>query len=295
MRWHLARYRWDIAGLPCSGSAAIETIRRALAIRRAPPQGPARRQAELAGAERIAARLAHLLRPEITTVCVTQSLLPFLWRDGHLGGREVEVLMTRLPMAELQARLDAAFEAHPERTTLGDFRAPSSLVEAESEALAYASRIVTPHAEIADLFADRATRLEWRLPTVTAATTAERPRRIAFAGPTIARKGAYAVRTAAQALGLEVVGLGSELEGGAFWSGIAMTKPPPGTSWLDGVAAIVQPAIVEERPRALLTALAAGIPVIASPACGLPEQPGVTLVPPDDATALIDALRPLIA
>ena len=40
-----------------------------------------------------------------------------------------------------------------------------------------------------------------------------------FVGPTIARKGAYEVRDAARALDLEVVLLGSELEGAEFWSG----------------------------------------------------------------------------
>ena len=49
--------------------------------------------------------------------------------------------MTRPPMTELQTPLDLAFTAHPERATLGDFRAPLTVIEAEAEALAYASRI----------------------------------------------------------------------------------------------------------------------------------------------------------
>jgi glycosyltransferase involved in cell wall biosynthesis len=107
----------------------------------------------------------------------------------------------------------------------------------------------------------------------------------------VARKGAYELREAARALGLEVVALGSELEGSEFWDGVAMRKPGPGANWLDGVAAVVQPAIVEERPRHLLTALAAGVPVIATRACGLASQDGVTIVPADDAGALIAALE----
>jgi hypothetical protein len=39
--------------------------------------------------------------------------------------------------------------------------------------------------------------------------------------------------------------------------------------------------------------LAAGLPAIASLARGLDPQPGLTLVPPDDAEALIAAIRPL--
>jgi hypothetical protein len=220
--------------------------------------------------------------------------LPHLWCNGHLGGREVEVLMTRLPMGELHARLDRALAAHPERATLGDFRAPVALVEAETEALAYAARIVTPHREIARLFPDKATILDWQMPTVRRAVPAARPRRIAFPGPTVARKGAHAVCEAARALGLEVVALGSELEGPDFWSGIAMRKPAPGFGWLDQVAAVVQPAIAEERPSHLLTALVAGVPVIATPACGLAAQEGVTIVPADDTGALIAALKTVL-
>jgi len=57
------------------------------------------------------------------------------------------------------------------------------------------------------------------------------------------------------------------------------------------VALVAQPAIAEERPRYLLAALAAGVPVIATPACGLPTQEGLTIIPGDDLPALVAALR----
>jgi hypothetical protein len=60
--------------------------------------------------------------------------------------------------------------------------------------------------------------------------------------------------------------------------------------WLDRVAAAVQPAHVEERPRHLRAALAAGVSVIATAACGLAAQPGLTLVPANDPQALREAL-----
>jgi len=289
-RWRLPRYAWQVEGFARSGSAWGPALGRMIAIRRAPAQGPARRQAELNGAERIATRLARLLTPDVTRVCVAQSLLPYLWRDGHFGGREVEVLMTRLPLIELQARLDRAFAAHPERGTLADFRAPAVLVAAETKALAYATQIVTPHREIARLFPEKAVILEWTLPAARQAAGAAM-QRIAFPGPTIARKGAYDVRQAAKALGIEIVALGSELEGPDFWGHIAMRKPTAGADWREGVAAVVQPAIVEERPRHLLAALAAGIPVVATTACGLAEREGVTIIPPDDPEALLAALK----
>ena len=37
----------------------------------------------------LAKRFAKSLTADITDICVAQSLLPFLWRDGHLGGRRV--------------------------------------------------------------------------------------------------------------------------------------------------------------------------------------------------------------
>jgi hypothetical protein len=189
-------------------------------------------------------------------------------------------------MTALQDRLDTAAIQHPRYPTLSDFRAPAWLVRAEAEALADAAYIVTPHAQIAALFGARAIRLPW-------STTAGEPRRsgpirrIAFPGPTVARKGAHAVRDAAIALDLEVMPLGAELEGPEFWGCARLLAPG---DWTE-VDAFVQPALVEDQPRRLLVALAAGIPVFASEACGLDPQPGLVLVPPGDADALIAALK----
>src|SRR5262249_34971018 len=152
--------------------------------------------------------------------CVAQSLLPFLWRQGHLAARGLRVLMTRLPMAELQASLDRAWALHPERSNLHDFRAPEWLVEAESEGLAAADGIVTPHAAIAALFPGKALLLDWQMPPAMPRTRQPQPRLIAFGGPTIARKGAYELREAARALDLEILLLGRELEGDEFWRGV---------------------------------------------------------------------------
>jgi hypothetical protein len=297
-KWRLGRYRWRRDGFARIGSAPLAALRRAVAIRCVPAQGQARRAAELIGAERIARRLARLLGPDVTRVCVAQSLLPFLWRAGELGGREVEVLMTRLPLAELHARLDRAIATHPERATLGDFRAPLALVEAEAAALAYATRIVTPHAEIARLFPGRAAVVEWKMPAARPrARVASPPRRIAFPGPTVSRKGAHELREAARALGLEVVTLGSELEGEGFWDGVAARRWDAAADpfgWIDEVAAVVQPALVEDRPRHLLAALASGVPVVATAACGIAARDGVTIVPAGDPVALIAALDAIL-
>ncbi len=294
-RWRLPRYAWRVAGFARVGSVPRQALARTIAIRGARAQGPARRLAELHGAERIAMRLSRLLTPDVTKVIVAQSLLPFLWREGHLGGREVEVLMTRLPMTELHARLDNALAAHPERATLGDFRAPRALIEAETEALAYATHVITPHHEISRLFIDKAMTLDWNAPPVRPIRRdAPLPRRIAFPSHTVARKGAYEVREAALALGLDVVVIGNELEGADFWSEIGVRKSSSEANWLEDVAAVVLPAIVEERPRSLLAALASGVPVVATPGCGIPAQDGVTLVSPGDPATLIEVLARLL-
>jgi hypothetical protein len=282
---HLGRYAWPTSGFAKVSSAPVEALRRSLVLRRAGGQGALRRNAELDAARRIAARLARRLPPDIAQVTVAQSYLPFLWRDGVLGGRDVTVLMTRLPMKVLQARLDAAASDNPLQATLADFRAPAWLAAAEAEALADAVSIVTPHAEIAALFGARAVRLPWQ--TGPRRLRAATPiRRIAFPGPTVARKGAFALREAAMALDLEVMPLGADLEGDDFWRGVRIAPPGDWTT----ADVVVQPALVEDQPRRLLAALAAGIPVIATAACGLDPQPGLVLLPQGNAEALIAAL-----
>jgi hypothetical protein len=103
----------------------------------------------------------------------------------------------------------------------------------------------------------------------------------------VARKGAHAVRAAALALDLEVMLMGGDLEGPDFWRGV---RTVPAGDWKTA-AAVVQPALVENQPRGLLAALAARVPVIATAACGLEPQPGLTLISPDDGEALIASLK----
>jgi glycosyltransferase involved in cell wall biosynthesis len=58
---------------------------------------------------------------------------------------------------------------------------------------------------------------------------------------------------------------------------------------------VVLPAFVENRPRQLLEALAGGVPVVATPACGLGPAEGLTLVPAGDAAALREAVEGVLA
>ena len=289
-RFGVTRYNWRTRGFGDIVTASAIVLQHGVAVRRTKAQGALRRLAELETAERLARRFARRLKPDVTEICVAQSLLPFLSRDGHLGGRRFRVLMTSLPMSEIQSRLDALAIHHPERATLADFRASAELVELEADALAAAETIITPHAEIAQLFGARACRLAWQQPSRQAPETMPgAQRRIAFPGPTVARKGCYEVREAARKLDLEVLPLGSELEGANFWTGVRLAQADK-KDWLNGVRVIVQPAIVEQAPRRLLAAMAAGVPVIATAACGLDPQPGLTIVPAGDSKALAAAI-----
>ena len=278
-------YAWTTAGAARVRQSWRVALARGWRSRRLSAQGAARQRALLAGAAALAASYRRLLGHDVTHVVVAQGLLPFLWREGDLGGRTFDVLMAAPPMAELQERLDAAARLHPASPTLADFRADPALVLAEAEALAQARRIVTPHHDVAALFPGRAEVLEWARPAPRTPLANSRLRpRIVFPGPTAGRKGAYELRGALAGLDVELLAMGSQLEGPGFWEGVRLAEAA--AHWLDHADVVVLPAFVENRPRRLLEALAAGVPVVATPACGLAPQAGLTLVPAGDVAAL---------
>lgn len=289
-RWNKPRYAWPTDGFERPVTATITSLLHGVYARHATANGQ-RIPAQLRRCEALAHRLARALTPDVTEVCVAQSLLPFLWRMGVLGGRRVTVLMTRMPMQQLQARLDRAAQAHPDRVTLADFRAPADLVAAEAAALAAAERIVTPHALVASQFPGKAELLDWHMPGALRTPRMPKRRSIVFPGPSLARKGAYEVRALALRLDLEVVLLGNDLEGEGFWSGLPVRRAARhDPAWLREAGLVVQPSVIEEQPRSLLAALAAGIPVIATPACGILPKLGITLIPENDSEALVEAI-----
>lgn len=297
-RFDKPNYAWSSAGFAKVRTSTLATLLRAWRSRRLADQGAARQQALLASAERLARSYARRLPPEATHVVVAQTLLPYLWRDGHLKGRSFDVLMTALPMGVLQQRLDNAAKLHPQSKTLGDFRADPSLVAAEAAALERARKIVTAHADIAALFPMKAVMLEWIMPRAAPAARtggagakvpAAKPR-IVFPAATLGRKGAYELRAALEGLDVTLVLAGADHEGADFWSGFDVERCRPGPDLFTGASAVVLPAFVEHNPRALLRARAAGVPVIASRECGLPRMPGLRLVPAGDVSALSAAL-----
>ncbi len=286
-RFRRARYAWSREGFGTVHQFPGLTVQRAIASRRLSTQGAARQRALIRHEARLAAAMARRLPASATRLVIAQTLLPHLWQAGVLGGRRFDVLMTRPPLSMLHGALDRAATLHPDSPTLADFRADPRWLEVERAALGAADRIVTPHAGIARAFGDRAVRLGWnRPPRVPPSASAPRPKepRVWFPASTLGRKGAYELREALRGLDVALVRGGPVLEGPEFWG------RPTTAGGLDDADLVVLPAHVETAPRRLLAALSRGIPVIASEACGLDPEPGLTVVPTGDAAALREAI-----
>lgn len=298
-RFGKGNYAWSTEGFRDVRQSRLVTMLRAYRSRKLAAQGAARQRSLLAYSERLARSYAALLEYDVTHVTVSQNLLPFLWRDGHLGGRTFDVLMTATPLAHLHERLDRALALHPESKTLTDFRADEWLVRAESEALRRARRVITPHSEIAALCPEKATLLDWVVPPIEEKTVSQRPAayvaKIAFPAATVGRKGAYELRAAIQGLSVQLVTAGAQLEGSDFWRGVSIEQRTGNEDWLDGVDVVVLPAFVEHKPRRLLAAVARGTPVIASTACGLENIEGVINVPCGDVEALREEIKRVVS
>lgn len=289
-RFGRANYAWNTRDFANVRQQLYLTALRSYRSRKLAAQGAARQRNLLAMSKRLARSYARELRFDALHLVVQQELLPFLWRDGHLGGRTYDVLMTSLPMAEIQTRLDAAHKLHPESRTLADFRADNDLIRAETEALAAANKIGTPHTAVAALFPDKSELLPWKMPEVSRAKKQNKDKPvIVFPASTVGRKGCYELREAIRNLDVKLVTLGPYIEDAEFWNGFDVVRG--GDDWLDQADLVVLPAFVEHRPRRLLRAATAGIPVIASKACGVDDIANITTMEAGD----VESLRRTIA
>ncbi|WP_193214491.1 VanW family protein [Luteolibacter marinus] len=292
-RWKKPAYQWS----PPPGArvlhATIPTLFRSFRQRRLPQQGAIRQRALLQGDRDLAEAYAAMVDPRCRHLVIAQNLLPHLWRTGVLGGRTFDVLMQRWPIEELQRRLDLAKQAHPRSTTLGDFRADRSLIREETEALAAAGRLITPHRAIAAHFGDRAWRVDWEMPEPLATQPADPPF-IFLPASRLGRKGAFELAAALQeGLGAGLKHLGRATEGDA--DPFAGLQASPGTAAdLASARALVLPAWIEHQPRLALLALASGIPVVATRECGLPPHPLLHEVPAHDPAALAAVIRAVL-
>ncbi|WP_181372979.1 VanW family protein [Massilia glaciei] len=286
-----ARYGWSTDCYERVHTFPALTLWRALASRMLASRAAVRQRASIRFRQRLARAYVESLHYLDEHIVIAQELLPHVWQLGALQGRSFDVLMSGLPMKHLQARLDQAFLHNPASTTLADFRAPPGLVAAEEAALARARRIITPHHGVAELFRN-ATLLPWAPPRAASAAPGA-GFKIVFPGPSLGRKGAYELRSVARALDLRLSLLGPVLEAPAFWDGIEVELlGRAGDDWLREAAVVVSPSWIDGPPQQLLQALLAGIPVIATDACGLPPQKNLTLVAAGDSVALELALQP---
>jgi len=261
-------------------------------VARACRHRPAQRQQQLLAADDARATawwrgLSH----EVDELVVPVEVLAELQRRGALGGRRVSVLMTRSPLRMLHEQLDAASRLGA-AAGLREFRCAASRIEAEWEALQQAARLVTPHHVVAGWLRRHAAapveQLAWASPGVSRPVA--RGETLLFPASILARKGAIELHEACAALDLPLAVLGQASDVSGFWQGLRRVPIDMGEPW-QGIGAVVLPAWVEHAPRCLLAALARGLPVIATPECGLdPKTPGLRLVDPGDATALALAL-----
>ena len=304
LRWLL---RWGVSGggwTPWPTDAdryarvfGWPSLRRAMAMRLHARQAGRRQASIVNGQGWLAKAYACALRPEHIELVIDQGLLPELWLQGALGGRSYDVLAVALPMQEIEHRLDLASSLRKDcaaARTLVDFRVEPKLAQAEMMALRGARRIVTAHADVVDYWRQRelsVLELPWQMPASCRRpvyTCGNKPR-LVFPASVLARKGACELSAALHDLSVHLRVLGTPSEDVALWRGLDVSYGSFAEDWTNSADLVVLPAHVEHAPRALLRAIAAGVPVIATPACGVRGK-GVTLVAAGDVAGLRAAI-----
>lgn len=272
--------------------AVLAGLRRALRQRTAVGEGRARQALRQQAAQELALSYAKRLTPLHTQLVIAQDLLVPLWRLGVLGGRAYCVYLSELPASEIQARLDIGALLWPEEKELRDFRVDEEWQRDEWAALGAATTRLTAHPMIAQVLANTGLPVQcipWCQPTLPIAhklKSAAQKLTLTLAASALARKGALEVAAVARALDARVLILGSAPTNPNHWQGIEWSRIGYNSDWLAQTDVALLPAYIEHRPQVLLKALAAGIPVVATTACGVAERPGLTLVAPGDVSAL---------
>jgi hypothetical protein len=268
--------------------AYIPALRRAWALRHLPAQGGALQKTLLQCDEQLAKAFATHISYDIDHIVLSQNLLMPLHALGALQGRTYDVLMTRLPIFELQNILDRAKQLHSESGTLSDFRVPAEIASLELSLLKNAAKLISPHTEVARLFPHQVELLDWKSPAPV--HNNDGPRDLAvFPYSTLGRKGAYEMRDAMHSLSTPIGVLDRNLESGDFWNNQNVVRLSP-KDILRRAKVIVAPAFVEHQPRLLVEAIANCIPVIATRECGLSNHNVIEIRSghPED---ILDALR----
>lgn len=284
-----ARYRWCVPATSKRRFAIFAALARSIYRAVGHWLGRSRTQSELEGGRWIARSFARMLPADCGHLIVAQDFLPYLWRDGVLAGKRFSVLLTRPPLAAMQSRLDGLLRDFPREKNLRQFCADPALVAAESEAFDHAERVITPHLDLGQLFPNLR-KLEWQRPEVVRPADVPNPVWLLFPAPLAAREGGHAALGASERLGLPLLVCGDNAENLAIPSDQLQFTVESAIPWHE-IAAIVHPTLFKTWPRLHLHALALGIPVIATAACGLEEGEGVTLVGFNDEDGLVRALE----
>lgn len=257
------RYSWTASKPNNTKATAFQGIYRAIKLRYATRKNNVF-ELNLKLDKQLAQTAAKKIPIESTHVIISQNLLPFIFETGVLGGRTFDVLMTRLPMEKLHERLDFAHSRHPNSPTLKDFRASNDLITLENKALTKARKIITAHAEIAEIFKNKVEKLNWQIQD----DSTEKPTgsKILFPASPLGRKGAYEMKKLAEELHLDLTCFGGVTEKENFWGDLKVDKFNEDFSQ---IALVVYPTYIENQPRQILKAISKGIPVITTTASGI--------------------------
>jgi hypothetical protein len=291
---------WSAPKLAQVSIALLPGWKRVLRQRLTRGEGAARQAGRSRAAADLAQHYADRLRPEHINLVVTQELLVPLWRIGALGGRSFDVFMCELPASELQARLDEAARDKPEAASLRDFRVDSHWQKDEWAALAAARTVISPHSEVQRVLQQAGIKVEclpWYSPAPLRGHSGRSGRvpTVVFPASALPRKGALEVAEVARRLAVRVLVLGTPPSDVETWAGVNWSAVPYSSDWLSEADVVLLPAYIEHQPRAALQAIAAGIPVVASPACGLKSMSGVQEVQAGDVDAIERAVTLALA
>ncbi len=267
------RYSWASANSQNTKTTYLQGIYRAIQLRFFSKNQNNIFELGLQLDKKIAVAAAKRIPIDTTHLVISQNLLPFIFETGALGGRTFDVLMTRLPFEKLHERLNFAFNIHSESTTLKDFRVTKELIEIENKALTKARNIVTPHSEIAVIFKNKVVKLNWIQPLLT--NRQAKGNKILFPAAAVGRKGAYEIKKLAKELNLNLTISGRTIENDNFWEEL---KTEAFNGDFDQIGLVVYPTFVEHQPRQILKAIAKGVKVITTTACGLDSSDLVEII-----------------
>ena len=274
------RFVWTTHNIAHTFSYSFSALQRAVFIRMAAKRKKNIPSILMRYDEKNVQAILHKIPSECTHIVIAQNLLPFAFKNGLLWGRTFDVLMTRLPMLHLQLRLDEVKSKFPESITAADFRVSNELLEIEKMALLKARKVISAHAEIVEMFKHKAIQLDWQKPKLKKQIS--QGNKIIFPASALARKGAYEMRKLAQELNIEIYVMGRAEEHANFWKDVKVHY----TTNLEEAHLLILPAYIEHNPKIVLKALASGITVISTTACGVSPQPNLILVSMGDYEAL---------